>query len=366
MSPLAWTAAAFGALLLAAALRTHYFRWAAPRLGPATEAEPTTVLLPARDEEGNVAECLATLLSQTAAPRVRVIDDGSTDRTAEIVREIQAREPRLELVEAGDLPPGWRGKVHALAVGSQDIETPWILSTDADTRHHPELLARVHATVRERQLDSLSIAGFQEARGLGENLLIPAVFALLDALLGDWRRVASGESAVANGQFILVRRAALEGIGGFEAIRNESIDDVALATRLREKGYRNAFIRAPEMLRVRMYRGLGEAFHGWRRNLGGLSLGRPGRLVALLSLLLLPPILLLLAVARGDWTAAAVAWGSGAAASMLFRSSSSHAARMGLLYPVDAALLAACLGLGWSDYRRGRLVSWKGREMPLG
>lgn len=366
MSPLAWTAAAFGALLLAAALRTHYYRWAAPRLGPATEAEPTTVLLPVRDEEGNVAECVATLLAQTAAPRVRVIDDGSTDRTAEIVREIQAREPRLELVQAGALPPGWRGKVHALAVGSQGVATPWVLSTDADTRHDPELLSRVHATVQERGLDALSIAGFQEARGLGENLLTPAVFALLDALLGDWRRVASGESTVANGQFILLRRTALEAIGGFEAIRNEPIDDVALVARLRDQGYRTAFLRAPELLRVRMYRGLGETFRGWRRNLGGLSRGRPGQLVVLLGLLLVPPVLLLLALARGDWTAAAVAWVSGAAASVLFRSSSGHAAWTGLLYPVDAVLLAACLGLGWSDYRRGRLVSWKGREMPLG
>ncbi|HVR95823.1 MAG TPA: glycosyltransferase family 2 protein [Thermoanaerobaculia bacterium] len=366
MSLLAGAAAFFGALLLAAALRTHYYRWAAPRLGPATEGEPTTVLLPVRNEESNVAECLATLLAQTASPRVRVIDDSSTDRTAEIVREIQAREPRLELVEAGELPPGWRGKVHALEVGSQGVETPWILSTDADTRHHPELLARVHATVRERQLDALSIAGFQEARGLGENLLTPAVFALLDALLGDWRRVASGESTLANGQFILVRRAALEAIGGFEAIRNKPLDDVALAIQLREKGIRNGFLRAPEMLRVRMYRGLGEAFRGWRRNLGGLSRGRPGQLAVLLGLLLVPPILLLLAIARGDWTAAAVAWVSGTAASVLFRSSSSHTVWTGLLYPVDSVLLAACLGLGWSDYRRGRLASWKGREMPLG
>src|SRR4029453_8942799 len=95
--------------------------------------------------------------------------------------------------------------------------------------HQPELLARAHAAVRNSGLDAISIAGRQEARG-GEAILMPVVFALLDAMLGDWRRAARGDGPpVANGQFILVRRAALEAAGGMAAVRGETLDPVALA-----------------------------------------------------------------------------------------------------------------------------------------
>jgi cellulose synthase/poly-beta-1,6-N-acetylglucosamine synthase-like glycosyltransferase len=318
-----------------------------------------------RDERHNVAGCLETLLAQTAAPEVRVIDDGSTDGTAALVQEKAAGEPRLTLLAAGPLPEGWRGKVHALWVGARGIGAPWLLLTDADTRHAPDLLARAHAAAAGRRLDVVSLAGIQEVRGPGENLLIPTVFALLDALLGDWR--AAAESAgppVANGQFILVRRAALEASGGLEAVRGEPLDDVAIVTRLRAHGFRTGFLRAEE-LRVRMYRGWGEAFRGWRRNLGGFLGPRTGTAAASLAVLLLPPLVLFAALANGRWPEAAILWVAGAAASMLMRAGSRHPPAYGLLYPLDALLLAAVLLLGVIDRRRGRLASWKGREMRV-
>jgi len=106
-------------------------------------------------------------MAQTASPLVRVIDDGSTDGSGELAAAKAAREPRLARLEAGPLPPGWRGKVHALWVGARGVATPWLLSTDADTRHAPDLLARAHAAAADRGLDAVSLAGVQEVRGLG-------------------------------------------------------------------------------------------------------------------------------------------------------------------------------------------------------
>ncbi|HEX5759235.1 MAG TPA: glycosyltransferase family A protein [Thermoanaerobaculia bacterium] len=363
-------AVAAAALLFGAAAVVDDRRRRAPTLPPpppppgAAAGEPVTVLLPVRDEAANVGPCLDSLLAQSVRPRVLVVDDGSSDGTAALVAARAAGEPRLAWMEAGPLPAGWRGKLHALAAGLPATDTPWVLLSDADTRHAPDLLARALAAAAARRLDLVSLAGRQEARG-GENLLVPAVFALLDALLGDWEAAASGAGpAVANGQYILVRRDALARAGGFAAIKDAAIDDVALARRLRDAGCHCGFFRTGG-LAVRMYRGLGEAVRGWRRNLGGLFGGRPGVLAAALAATVLPAAGCAVALAAGRPVEAVLLWTAGAAASALLRSGSGHAPLWGLLWPADALLLAAVLALGAADYRRGRLASWKGREMRL-
>jgi len=361
-----------GAGLLGLTLRTEERRRSAPALPlalPSLPLGPATVLLPVRNEEQNVEACLAGLLAQTAAPSVRVIDDGSTDATAALVARRAAAEPRLTLLSAGPLAEGWPGKLHALWVGSRPphtVDTPWLLLTDADTRHAPELLERALAAAAEHNLDAVSVAGRQEARGLGENLLTPPVFAFLDTLLGDWHAAAdSSGPAVANGQFILVRWELWQEAGGFASLRTEPIDDVPMVRRLRHHGGRTGFFRAPDLLRVRMYRGWTEACRGWRRNLGALFAAAPATALATFAVLLLPPLALLLAFATGHWVEAALLWSAGASASALFRSGSGHRAAWGLLYPLDSLVLAAVLALGIYDRRRGGLVRWKGREMRV-
>jgi hypothetical protein len=269
-------------------------------------------------------------------------------------------------MKAGPLLDGWRGKVHALWVGSQTVASPWLLLTDADTRHHPEALARARAAAEEGGFDAVSLAGWQEARGLGENLLIPGVFAFLDHLLGSWEEAGAGAGPpVANGQFILLRREVWEKAGGFPTVRTETLDDVAIVRRLRAFGHRTAFFRAPDLLRVRMYQGAREAVLGWRRNLGGLFGNQPGTVAKTLPVLLVPPLALAAELFTGQWMAAAILWGSGVAASALLRSGSRHAPAWSLLYPCDALLLSAILVLGVRDKRRGRLTSWKGREIKV-
>ncbi len=358
--------AALGASLLAAALRIAARRAAAPTLpAPAASCPPTLVLVPMRDEEDNVAGCLESLLGQTVPLRVRVIDDGSTDRTAARVEEIARREPRLELRPAGPLPQGWHGKVHALERGAADAAEPWLLLTDADTRHQPDLLARAHAAAQAARLDAVSLAGRQEARG-GEALLTPVIFALLDAMLGDWRRAAHGEGpAVANGQFVLVRRLALERAGGFAAIRDAPLDDVALARALRGAGARTGFWRA-DGLRVRMYRGYRATFRGWRRNLATLFAQQPAAAAIALAALWLPPAVAVVTLGSGTPLAALLLWAGGAAAELVLRRSSLHPRWPAWLYPWAEILTGMLLLAALRDWRRGRLEAWKGREIRRG
>lgn len=362
-------------LLLLTASRVAARRERAPRLPPPPAGEPpeVMVLLPARNEEADVGECVESLLAQTAAPRVVLIDDGSTDATVERAREAAGRTgapERLTVVQAGDLPDGWGGKVHALQKGLEAAESleprpDFYLSTDADTRHHPEALARALAALDAFGLDAVSLAARQEARGL-ENLLTPPVFLLLDALLGDWGEAARGEGAtVANGQYVLLTRTALLAIDGFAAVADRPLDDVELARALRAHGFRTGFLRAPEHLSTRMYRGLGATFRGWRRNLGLIFGGRSGSAAALVAALAAPPLVAVALLAAGRPVAAVLVWTAGAAASVSLRTGDGQSRAWGLVWPLDALTLAAALGLGAADFRRGTLPSWKGRKLRV-
>lgn len=365
---LALLGAALGIVWLALAGRVARDRRRAPKLPPPIADLPaTTVLLPVRDEEANLAACAASLLAQDGQPALRVIDDGSTDRTAEILAGIAAREPRVTPLTARPLAAGWGGKVNALATAAEHVATPWILLTDADTRHRPELLARAHAAATEHRLDALSLSGGQLTQGLGESLLTPAAYALLDLMLGDWRPYARGKgpTPIANGQYFLLRSDALRAIGGFDAIASEALDDVALATKLVQSGFKVGFRRAGAQLSVRMYSGGKATFRGWRRNFALFVAARPAAALAAIALPVATAATMLLALALQEPGALAICWVAGAAASAATRRSSGNNPFTGAFFPLDVLALATTLAMASADRARGRAASWRGREIRI-
>ncbi len=365
---LALPGAALGMAWLALAGRVAHDRRRAPKLPPPiADLPPTTVLLPVRDEEGNLAACAATLLGQQGKPALRIVDDGSTDRTPGILAALAAGEPRVTALTARPLAAGWSGKVNALATGFAGVATPWILLTDADTRHRPELLARAHAAAAEHRLDALSLSGRQLTQGLGESLLTPAAYALLDLMLGDWRPYARGEgpTPIANGQYFLLRSDALRAIGGFDAIAGEALDDVALATRLNAAGFKVGFLRAGAALQVRMYSGARATFRGWRRNFALFVAARPAAALATIALPFATAAFMLLTLAFGAPAAFAVCWLGGATASATIRKSSGNNSFTGAFFPLDVLALATTLAMASADRARGRAAPWRGREIRI-
>jgi len=350
----------------AAAVRVVAARLRAPELPPPDGAPPRVdVLVPMRDEEENVVGCLAALRAQTVPLSILVLDDGSRDRTAALAAELAAKDDRIEIRTVPPPPPGTNGKLNALETGLRSGDAPWVLALDADARVHPEAVGRALAAARKHGLAAVSLAARQEARSAGEALVTPPVYALLDALLGDWGPVAvGGAGAVANGQFFLVRRDALDDVGGYASVRERSLDDVALAERLSEHGHRVGFWRARELLRVRMYRGFGESFRGWRRNLALILGDRPLLAVGAAAVACAPLGTAAAAFALGAPAAALLVWGSGTAASILLRVGGGASPAWGLLYPVDGVVLAAGLVAAVADRRRGRVAAWRGREIP--
>lgn len=360
--------AALGSAWIVLALRVARDRRRAPPLPPPVAVLPaTTMLLPVRDEEENLGDCAASLLGQLGGNALHIVDDGSADRTPQILARLAAGEPRVTALTARPLAAGWGGKVNALATGFDGVATPWILLTDADTRHQPELLARAHAAAAEHRLDALSLSGRQVTHGLGESLLTPAAYALLDRMLGDWRPYARGEgpTPIANGQYFLVRTAALRAIGGFAAIAGDALDDVTLAARLHDAGFKVGFRRAGDALTVRMYKGAAATFRGWRRNFALFVAARPAAALAAIALPLASAVTMILAFAFRAPAALSICWLGGVAASATTRRSSSNNPSTGAFFPLDVLLLAATLALAMLDRARGRATPWRGREITI-
>ncbi len=229
-------------------------------------------LVPARDEAALLPRTLPGLLSQPLPQlRILLIDDGSSDGTAEVARRL-ARDhggAPLEVIEPGPAPAGWSGKVHALARGLEAARRSpaglpeWILFSDADIGHRsgslPALLERARGGGDGGPYDLVSVMARLHAESFWERLLIPP-FVFFFQLLYPFRRVCDCRSATAAaaGGCVLVRRAALEAAGGLEAIRAEVIDDLALARQVKRAGGRLWLGLDPGIRSLRAYRGLGE------------------------------------------------------------------------------------------------------------
>lgn len=270
---------------------------------PATVASETklprvSIIVPARNEERNIRRCVTSLLEQEyPAFEVIVVDDDSSDGTARILAEIAQTHPqraRLRVLRLCELPAGWAGKPHALHSGAQQAEGDYLLFTDADTWHAPEALRAVVARAEVRGLDLLSLGTEQELPGVWEKITMPLAY-LGISMQYPIKQINDPQSkiALANGQYILLRRAVYEQLGGYARpdLRATLLDDRDLARLVKAEGFRLELADGRDLVRVRMYRGLREIWRGWRKN---VFLGSRGGLpFVLLSLLGLPMVTVL-------------------------------------------------------------------------
>ncbi|MDB5414871.1 MAG: glycosyl transferase [Rubritepida sp.] len=224
-----------------------------------------SILIPARNEAANIGLCLEAALASTGCDiEVVVMDDGSTDATAAIVQAYASRDPRLRLVLAPALPPGWTGKVHACACLAAAATGTHLLFIDADVRLAPHAAAAMAA----RGTAMVSGVPRQIIRGLGEALTVPFINFLLICYLPFGGRATTRHPALAAacGQLILVERGAYEGTGGHAAIRGVLHDGIALARRFREAGHDTEVVDGSRLAACRMYGGLPDAWGGFIKN----------------------------------------------------------------------------------------------------
>jgi glycosyltransferase involved in cell wall biosynthesis len=226
-----------------------------------------TAVIPAKDEEATLGSCLAAVCAQTY-PRLEivVVDDRSTDGTAAIARAAAAADPRVRVITIDALPAGWTGKTHALACAAGEARGDWLWFLDADTTFVPENLAIVMTYARRHEAGLVSLLPEMRCETFWESVVQPlASIVLMQAFPLMLVNAPTSRRAFANGQYILISRAAYEAAGGHAAVRDRFVEDIALAGRVKALGFPIRVALARRLGDTRMYASLGQIVHGWSR-----------------------------------------------------------------------------------------------------
>ena len=226
----------------------------------AHNAPLVSVLVPARNEEHRVlADSIRSILNQDY-PRFEIIavDDRSTDATAAILKSLAKADSRLRVIDGKEPPAGWLGKTYAMHQAFSHARGEWILATDADMIFERSALRTAVAMILEREADALTLIPSFEAKSFWERVMIPT-WAWVLLIFTVFYRVGNPNSqrAVGIGGFFLMRRAVLERVGGYEALKDEVLEDVRLAELIKHSGGSLLAEYAPSLLRTRMYRNFG-------------------------------------------------------------------------------------------------------------
>lgn len=350
-------AIAFASLPLS--IWAEYTYQAMPRLEAYSASAPLpalSIIVPARNEARNLTRLLPSLqqLSYPGPLELIVVDDGSSDDTAQVAAAHGARVLHID-----HLPAGWKGKPYACHQGAQAARGAWLLFTDADTMHLPDSAARAVDYAVRRQLDGLSLFLKQETNAWIDRLALTAAYAGLFA-------GARPQDRLLNGQYVLLQRDVYMESGGFEAVRAEALEDVALGNHLRQLGYRVPILLGEDAAAVRMYDNTRQLWNGMNR-LGADSLrwgGLRAAWTAVFVTALMSPLVALLGVFGGKldrrWLPAT--WAA-ATVPMIPWARRFGNALWAFAIPVGALFVQAAALWGILNRLTGRGIRWKERRV---
>ena len=257
------------AVIISLTLNIVYLVRLQPLVKPISNPPPLSVCVPARNEERGVEACLHSLLNQNYPNfEVIAIDDNSTDRTGDIMRNLAQENSRLKVLKAADLPEGWLGKPFALHQAFKVTRGEYLLFTDADPVFKPTALNTAVHVMRERDLDVLTLMPKAEFGSFWERAVQPVIFGFI-ASLTRFKNVNDPDhrSAMGFGAFLMFRRSAYEKIGGHEAGKSDVLEDVLIAKRAKRAGLKLFVADAKHLFSIRMYFGLKEIWFGWEKNM---------------------------------------------------------------------------------------------------
>jgi len=225
-----------------------------------------SVLIPARDEEGNIATCLDSLQKQDYPNfEILVLDDNSSDNTATIVEQVVAKDVRIQLLKGAPLPEDWAGKPFACYQLAKQARGSWLLFVDADTTHAPHMLRS--ALAQALRLNSSLLSGFprQLATSLPQKIAVPVLYFIILSWLPLWwlQRSREPKPSLAIGQFLLFPREEYWRIGGHEAVKSRILEDVWLGVEISRSGGRQVAVDLSPAVSCNMYHNVGAMLEGF-------------------------------------------------------------------------------------------------------
>ena len=348
---------------------------------PPADAPLISICIPARNEEKNIRACVEAALGQDYPNlEVIVLDDRSADSTLTQLSGFASRDSRLLPIRGKELPAGWAGKPHALFQASAAAHGEWLCFVDADTFLAPNAISACYIKALETHADMFTTMNKQILGSFWEKVVMPLVMTALSVGFSP-RKVNDPNSrdAIANGQFILIRRTVYDAIGGHEKVKDQIVEDKAISEQVKWNGHRLVVADGMKVIRTRMYTDLPSMWEGWTKNIYlGLSghpalllLGAFGALLALMAALFLPlwPLLGLgWLVNGGGWMAAVVSlqsllvWGW----LIYFRVRVARGMKISAWYalttPLGAGVFAAMMLTSAWKVLSGQGVTWRARK----
>jgi len=228
-----------------------------------------SVLIPARNEERNIKNCIASLLRQNYPNlEIIVLDDNSADQTYKIAKDLSLLSRKLKIIKGKKLPPGWNGKNWACHQLSQKAKGEWLLFTDADTTHQPNSISTAFAAAKKNNSVFVTlIPGFIN-KTWSEKLVLPIIhFAFL--VLVPFKLINYSKDcrlAFAIGPFMMIKKDFYSGFGGYESIKKEIVDDFALAKTVKKNKGKITILDGTRFMKVRFYVNFRELWYGLSKN----------------------------------------------------------------------------------------------------
>jgi glycosyltransferase involved in cell wall biosynthesis len=230
-----------------------------------------TVIVPARNEAADIAATLNSLLAQDY-PNLRIIaiDDRSTDHTAAIIDSIAARNAdRLQALHVTELPPGWLGKTHAMALAARQASTDYLLFTDADVTFRSDAIRRALGCAVTSNADHFITMPTTISKRWDEAAIL-GCFHIISLWGARYWRISDSKSkrdAIGVGAFNLLRRSAYLQIGGFEALRMEVVEDLSLGRRIKRAGLAQRVAFGRNLISLHWASGVGGIVNTMTKNL---------------------------------------------------------------------------------------------------
>lgn len=333
-----------------------------------------SVLVPARNEESNIGMCLDSLRHQDYPNfEILVLDDSSTDGTADIVAQITAEDSRVRLLQGQPLAPGWAGKTFACHQLAKEARGSWLLFTDADTIHAPSMLRRVLGVALVSRAVLISGFPYQQTTSIWQKMVLPIMFYfMLLCWMPLWllQRSRRNLPSVAIGQFLFFSAVEYRSIGGHEAVKSRIMEDVWLGREVSRHHYKQLTLDLSSLVSCEMYRELGTMWDGiarWLYVVASLSVVSLVGLMAVALFLFLAPFLwlaygLLLGQPALAWEVlvtlqVAIVFLARFLAGRRF----SQPGTSVILHPVGILFMVLATFYASYQYITGRGVRWKGR-----